>query len=310
MIEIIGGGKTGYNLHCALKKNDIESTFYYFDNEYGQKKQGGKKVTEFDIWAYRETGLNRLIVSSETAFVYFREYLKPIFPNHYFLRDKGNYNEISAELSVSVIPKVDVKDISYPIFVKPLQSGENKVPFKTKIVNCSKGLDELERYIKHCSIQKYLSPKLYEQIDIGGYFTGSYHDLISFKEENQYPTGVAAFVTYHESDTVNELKFKISQFLNKLNYRGFVELEFQKCIESNKIYLMDINPRPWGSFFYYLESVTNLREVICNEEPVSLSMKKAWINMPRLILANINGNFGGPALKYLFSKNVCYEPYF
>lgn len=88
-----------------------------------------------------------------------------------------------------------------------------------------------------------------------------------------------------------------------------MELEFKIHKFNKVVYLMDINPRPWGWFYYYTSSVKNLRDVLFNNENPVINLKKSWVNLPRLILSNVNGNLNNPSISDIITNKICYEPY-
>ncbi len=306
MITILGGAKTGYNLYLLLKKNNIPSTFYYFKNEYGANKNGGKPVEKFK----EQQAVDEVIVSSERAFVHFKKELEPRLTQHYYLRDKANIPAIAEALNVNTIGELSLDNIIYPAFVKPKQSGEGKVPFKTRLIENRNDLNGISSYINDCSIQRFLDSKDYKQISIAGYFTDTSDSLISVKQLNQYPLGVSSYVKFYIDTHIEDLKRDITNYLNSLNFRGFVELEFKIHKFDKVVYLMDINPRPWGWFYYYTSSVKNLRDVLFNNENPVINLKKSWVNLPRLILSNLKGNLNNPPVSEIVSNKICYEPYF
>src|SRR5690606_11846988 len=143
------------------------------------------------------------------------------------------------------------------------------VPFKTKIILNENDLNKYSQFLDQCFIQEYLDEKYFDQIDIGGFFTGEKQSLICFKEMNQFPRGVASYVTRFSSNGSLMLIQNITNFLNEINFRGFIELEFKRNIETDKFILMDLNPRPWGCLYYYISSVKNLHDVIYfNKTPI------------------------------------------
>jgi hypothetical protein len=306
VIHILGGAKTGYNLHLQFKNHNIPSTFYYFKDEYGANKNGGKPVEEF----VSQRVVGEVIVSSERAFVHFKKELEPRLTQHYYLRDKANIPAIAEALNVNTIGEMSLDSIIYPVFVKPKHSGEGKVPFKTKLVSNDEELSKVFKHLDDCILQHYLSPREFRQIDIGGYFTGKSSSIISFVEKNQYPIGIASYIKHYESNSIDLLKDELTKLLNSLNYRGFIEVEFKQNKFNDQYYLMDVNPRPWGCFYYYISAVNNIRDVILKGSDPEIELKKSWINLPRLVLSNLNGRFVNPSLKELMQRKISYEPLF
>lgn len=306
VIHILGGAKTGYNLHLQFKNHNIPSTFYYFKNEYGANKNGGKPVEKFKS----QQAVDEVIVSSERAFVYFKDLLYEDMKTHYYLRDKSNLYEIADKLKVKVISEYTLDSFEFPIFIKPKHSGEGKVPFKTKLVSNDEELSKVFKHLDDCILQHYLSPREFRQIDIGGYFTGKSSSIISFVEKNQYPIGIASYIKHYESNSIDLLKDELTKLLNSLNYRGFIEVEFKQNKFNDQYYLMDVNPRPWGCFYYYISAVNNIRDVILKGSDPEIELKKSWINLSRLVLSNLNGRFVNPSLKELMQRKISYEPLF
>ncbi|MFW5886686.1 MAG: hypothetical protein ACOCUL_02910 [Bacteroidota bacterium] len=307
MYIIIGGAKTAYNLYKLFQRNNIDAVFYYFKGEFGAKKAGGKPIHLLDDKVINN---GNIIVSSETAFVYLREKLHNKLPAHYYLRDKNNYPKIAEKLGIETIKEYSPGTIVFPVFLKPRQSGEGKVPFKTKLITTNEELIKHDQYLNYCTLQEYLTSKEYKQISIAGYFTGSADSLISVKQLNQYPLGVSSFVSYFSNSQLKQLKEFLSDYLKTLDYKGFIEVEFKWNINTGKFILMDINPRPWGWFYYYTSAVKNLKQVIKLNEQPAINIQKSWVNLPRLVLSNLKGKFINPPVKDFITNKICYEPYF
>lgn len=305
-INIIGGGKTGYNLYKVFTANNIDSQFFYFKNEFGANKNGGVAIDMIHNYSLEEN----IIITSETAFEYFKDKFKSTHPQLYYLRNKKNYKAISEHLKTKTINEINLDNISYPVFMKPKESGTKKVPFKTKIIRNAKEFKLNSKYLSDCFVQEYLDNNNYDQIDIGGYFTGHKDSLVSFKEKNQYPEGVASYITLYTSENCERIRENIAYFLNTLSFRGFVEIEFKRNKINDDFFLMDINPRPWGSFFFYLSAIKNLREVLYLNELPDLVLADSWINIPRLIMSNLKGRNTNPPIKHILMNKISYEPYY
>ena len=211
---------------------------------------------------------------------------------------------------MNTIGELSPDNVIYPAFVKPKQSGEGKVPFKTRLIENQKDLIAISSYINDCSIQRFLDTKNYKQISIAGYFAGTSDSLISVKQLNQYPLGVSSYVKFYIDTQIEDLKINITNYLNSLNFRGFVELEFKIHKFDKIVYLMDINPRPWGWFYYYASAIINLYDLMLHNKLPIIELKKSWVNLPRLILSNLKGNFNNPSVSDIIANKICYEPYF
>ena len=305
MIHIIGGSKTGYNLYQYLKSKKIgKAMLYYFPKEYSAKKRKGQP---FEEW--RKVNNTKIIISSETAFNHLPESYRDDLSTHYFVRNKENFAKIVNHINANYIRSFTLSDVQFPVALKPKDAMEKKVPFKIKKIKTLKELETCIQYLPDCIMQPYLNDGEYLQIAIAGYFDGYSSSLIAVEQKNHYPKGISAFVI----DKTNENRVminNITDYLNKISYKGFIELEFKKHKESGEYYLMDINPRPWGWFYYYLDGMKNFKEHLETNEPIKVELRKVWVNFPRLVLSCLKGNLSTPSLLDFIKGKICYEPYF
>lgn len=308
-IVILGGGKTAYNLYKTLIKLNINPICYNFLGEYMRKKNIGLSFE--NEWQ----GLNsfskesKIIITSETVFSFLPEEDRVQFKQEYFLRDKLNLAEIAPRINLHSIKEIDVlsDELVFPIAVKPKESAGKKVNFKFKVINNKSELDELSSVFEHCLFQPYLDPKKFKQIAFAGYFTGDSNSLIVVQQLNQYPIGVSSYVEL--TNQYNKYLDEISSFLNEINYKGFIELEC-KVSKEGEIFLLDINPRTWGWFYFYLSGVLNFDEVILKEAKPQLEIKSGWVNLPRLMMSNLQGRIVNPSIIDVILNKLVYEPYF
>lgn len=303
--SIIGGAKTAANLKAFLDKNNITNQVCFFKGEYAAKRKIGQ--------LFNQTVLEQLencIITSETAFQHIPKSKRGFYKNHYYLRDKRNLHAIAKKIEVNFIIELNKNDqLSFPIIAKPEESSAGKVPFKFKVIHNQKELNAMNKLIDNCILQPYLDKKNYNQLAVAGYFDGTQGSLMAVKQFSQYPIGVSALVVNFTDDYQNVIQ-NVSDFLNEIGYKGFIEFEFKENKSDGALYLMDINPRTWGWSNYYLEGIQNFPAVLEGKEPVQLKLKKAWINTPRWILSLRNGTFKRPKLKWLIKNDISYEPYF
>lgn len=308
MINIIGGKKVAVNLYKVLQNHSIESKLFYFENEQASKKKGFLSIEFFKDLLEKEN--STLIVTSETAFNHLKQYNLKQFESHFYLRGKKNIGQISKEINALEVPVVDPdkENDLFPFIAKPSTSASD-VPFKIKIVSNASELKEVESYFPNCVLQKYLDKDEYFQIAVAGYFTGHPDSFISVKQLNQYPVGISSHVMVtHEYE---DLKKDIANYLNKLSFTGFIELEFKiSRTEKRQIYLIDVNPRLWGWSYYYISTIQNMNGVIFNGEKPALNLKKEWINPPRYFFSLLNFNVSFPKVQNLLSNKISFEPFF
>lgn len=306
MINIISGGKTGYNLLVFLEKLGVDARLYFLPGEYSQKRKVGEPLQNL---VFDDNAKASFIITSETAFQTIQEQFEDNFKIHYFLRDKGNLDNIAQSIGTSSIEELSPNLVlDFPIIAKPKESSAGKVSFKFKVIYNNEELKSINKYVSDCFLQPFLSSENYKQIAIAGYFDGSSKSLIGVEQLSQYPKGVSAYVE-DKTDLFEYEIERVSNYLNQLEYRGFIEFEFKQNIANLQLFLMDINPRPWGWFYFYLSRVENFPKVLSGDEYVQLTDKKAWINTPRLIMANLKGEFQLPNFKFVIKNQLVYEPY-
>lgn len=309
MIYILGGAKTGYNLYKKLQSCAIDCELYYFQDEYASKKKQGKPIECFFNKDIKTIELKNIFLTSEKAFVNTKSVLQDNFPNHFYLRDKLNLPAISKKIKTNFIQEFDLNDYQFPIAAKPKESSSGKVDFKFKKINNQTELDSIMPVIEHVILQPYLEETDYDQVAIAGYFDSTSNSLIAVTQIAHYPKGISAYVIDQTNKFQDTIK-QITQFLNEINYRGFIEFEFKYHRGKKELFIMDINPRTWGWFYYYLSAVKNLKEVLTENKNIDLSLKKAWVNPPRLAMANLKGEMKYPNIKDVLSNSICYEPMF
>ncbi len=145
----------------------------------------------------------------------------------------------------------------YPILLKWREKiiDNKNLPFsKIKICNSNEELNLILEDIKKDNyqnedilVQKYIPGNNDFQYSVGGvYSSGMSLAKVVVKQVSQYPQGISARVITVDNDISKKLEAISENFVFELNYSGFLELEFKVDAKTQEIYLLDINPRPWG----------------------------------------------------------------
>src|SRR5690554_3183328 len=237
-ITIVGGAKTGYNLYRFLEKEDIASSLYYFPNEFSENKGIGQA---FNNNKKSIIDSKNILVSSETAFDHLSKLQLPSLSNHYFLRDKTNISLIAQEIKTNYIPELALDNLTFPLAVKPRDSMTKRVPFKFKRIETRKEFEELGSIADACLLQPYLEDRNYRQVAIAGYYNGHKNSLVAVEQKNHYPKGISAYV-FDKTSENSSLIQDIESYLLKIGYKGFIEFEFKRKIDTGEYFLMDVNP--------------------------------------------------------------------
>lgn len=116
-------------------------------------------------------------------------------------------------------------------------------------------------------------------------------------QKRQFPKGITSFVTEYDGVLKEKLRSAALELLKKTNYSGFAEAEFKVDEGNNKVYLIEVNPRPWGWI-----KATKKRLVFPNFAPyndfkINWDEPVVWVNLLRDVAAimqrikNIRSNF-------------------
>lgn len=147
-------------------------------------------------------------------------------------------------------------DIVFPVVIKPkIKRGSSIVP-KIAIIKDNKSLIEYYRIAKKGDldrkdllIQQYIPGNNRYEYGYGGYFKNGKAVLdIVFLQLRQYPQGVSCYACEADNlDDVVSIKKLVEPFLKSTQYSGFLQFDIKKHPDSGSFYILDVNPRPWGS---------------------------------------------------------------
>ena len=177
--------------------------------------------------------------------------------------NKINTYHICEKLGIN-IPKTfypkdldDIKktQINYPVIIKPAVMHTFYKKTKKKVFLCNNDSDLISNYLKaikiipnsEIMIQEIINGSSDNQYSVCFYFSDKI-PVVSLlaKRKRQHPIDFGNATTFAETtfepmniytDAVKLLKY--------VNYEGIAEVEFKKDDKSNKLYLLEVNPRTW-----------------------------------------------------------------
>lgn len=150
----------------------------------------------------------------------------------------------------------DINSIEYPVAVKPNIKHGNSPIKKINFVNSKNELKTLMDYAKanqlsadQLIVQKCVAGNNGAEYGYGGYFRdGKAINDVYFLQARQYPQGVCCYtIELTDEDIKSEIAEQVQRFIINLKYTGFIQFDLKKDSNTGKIYVLDINPRPWGS---------------------------------------------------------------
>lgn len=186
------------------------------------------------------------------------------YEDYSLLNNKTSLYELAKELSILVPEKFETLDeANIPYIVKPTNLSSAKGVI---YVNNLKDKPKINTY-KDIIIQQYI-----KGVGVGYSFycwEGKIINGYGHKRLAEYPiTGGSSAYRRHYDD--NRMYTIAKKIVSSLNYSGFAMFEF-KLTSDNKLYLLEVNPRIWGSINQGLANGYNYFEKILG--PVKVTQK-------------------------------------
>ena len=121
-------------------------------------------------------------------------------------------------------------------------------------------------------------------------------ELVGFKELTPYRGGWCGNEVYADSFShdvrlrARDMTFKFGEELRKLGYRGYFELDFLRDLDSDELYLGEVNPRVTGA-----SAMTNLAAFAHADAPLFLFHLLEWSNVEfELDVEELNERWADP----------------
>lgn len=177
------------------------------------------------------------------------------------------YSEIENKenLEFPLIFKLDTKKINAPKNpIGKIKIIRNEIEFHNLMIEIEK--DPLIK--DEIVIQSYIDGDNSNQYSYGGYFKGGNEVAgIVVNQIRQFPQGVSCFVVETvDCNVISEITKHVTRFAEGLSYSGFLEMEFK--LFNNTMYLMDINPRPWGWVSILGRKYSNFHQLLDDKDVV------------------------------------------
>lgn len=266
--------KTNTNIICVGRKDDIG-----LNSKYGTKHIAESKESIMEIVntiCKQSTEKPKGYICSDQYLTLLTEECPEVFNNIKFIgpnletykliNNKDAIIKYCKELNINTPRTFEFKDIDkvskneFPLIIKwktkEINPLSNPVG-KTKLISNKKEFNILKNEVTACKCrisfnqlfaQSYVRGDNSNQFSFGGYFLGGEEKAgVVVNQIRQYPQGISSFVKETNDKTIEEnIRVLVNSFVKSLKYTGFLEIEFKVDNKSGKIYLLDINPRPWG----------------------------------------------------------------
>lgn len=233
----------------------------------------------FNVFPRDVQSVRKLMIKTETYQL--AHSVDILYPKSVLLSDKNIQFE---ELNYPQIVKWN-RDIC--LFEKPR--------FKTTCVQNTMELRDLinklsEKEKEALVSQDYLGSDLRNNFSYGAYvFDGEVKMDICVNEVRHFRSGVSSVVEEYTGSFATEIRNAAFALIYQTQFTGFLDVEFK--IKGDKLYLLEVNPRPFGFIKIMKKKYPDLIPVVMGEKAESFKNKKPvkWINFLRdmvLILKN------------------------
>lgn len=215
-------------------------------------------------------------------------------------RDAGVSVPMRATLEAVVAGAVEM---GFPLVVKPreksLFAADDGVGKIRVVPNCDE-LTDVARGIEACGAtttayecEPYITGSNWNEIGYGGYVTGGTMLAdIAVRQFKQYPQGVAcAAVEVDDGDLLHRVRAEARKLIEISAYTGFIQFDMKVDEALDALYVLDVNPRPWGSVGALLRKYPDLERCISEGEPAkSIDKPLYWHSPLKEILARGNSS--------------------
>jgi predicted ATP-grasp superfamily ATP-dependent carboligase len=140
----------------------------------------------------------------------------------------------------------------YPVILK-WKTDVAKRAFKTIVVKEKQHFHRLkQRYLEQTDdiiVQSYLTNK--RSIAWAAYCNkGEPLKQVVVDQIRQYPVGLTNCVVDYKREKKEQILSFCSEIVRNFVYTGFIEIEFLQDRDNLQLYLLEVNPRPWGWIDY------------------------------------------------------------
>ena len=194
-------------------------------------------------------------------------------------------------------------EMRFPLVVKPrekslfaLDDGVGKIC----IVSDRAELEEVAGKVVTCGVvttayecEPYIAGSNWNEIGYGGYaVNGVMLADIAVRQFKQYPQGIAcAAIEVTDPALLHRVRNESHKLLAANGYTGFIQFDMKIDEASDILYVLDVNPRPWGSVGILLRKYPDFAHCVSNGCPAVSRVKPLYWHSPlKEILANGNSS--------------------
>ncbi|MBQ5956044.1 MAG: hypothetical protein IJL46_00570 [Clostridia bacterium] len=148
------------------------------------------------------------------------------------------------------------ENIVFPVAIKPnIKRGYSPIK-KVTVISDQKSLDEFLENARGLGltkeellVQQFIPGDNRFEYGYGGYFRDGNPIIdVVFQQLRQYPQGVSCYTCeVMDATECARVRTLVAPFLKATSYCGFLQFDIKKHGQTEELYVLDVNPRPWGS---------------------------------------------------------------
>ncbi len=200
-----------------------------------------------------------LLVQCDTAILSRMHFSSPSLDTLWLFADKVRLQEFCQRINLKMPYSTTLSNVCVmdnPLVIKPaVKAGISKVG-KINVINTQDDLVKLKNKILDLGedpndyiVQPFIQGNNGYEYGYGGYFCEGKPTIdIYFYQLRQYPQGVCCHtLEILDENLKKNIRETVTPFLVSTKYSGFIQFDIKQDAENLQLYVLDINPRPWGS---------------------------------------------------------------
>lgn len=183
-------------------------------------------------------------------------------------------------------------EIAFPIVVKPrektlfaVDDGVGKIRIaedRSTLEDVARGVESCGAVLSAYECEPYISGSNWNEIGYGGYAAdGAMLADIVIRQFKQYPQGVAcAAIELDDTDLLHRVRYEARKLVESMGYTGFIQFDMKVDEVTNALYVLDVNPRPWGSVGVLLRKYPDLPRCVADRVAVGSTPRPLYWHSP------------------------------
>lgn len=275
--------------YYAVTANELENAFKAIREHEGQKSA---------LYICSDQYLS-ILIENKDKWDSFVELVGTDFEVLELINDKNTINVYCQKHGVRIPKSISFSDYKenpfFPAIIKwvekRIETAVNPIG-KVKICRNNTEFEAIVRTINESGIQEselfvqtYIEGRNDYQFSVGGYYqNGEVLADVVVNQIKQYPQGISAEVVTVSGPICNHLHTITRSFARELLYSGFLEVEYKIDSDTGDIYLLDVNPRPWGWVSILGTVYKDFYRVLEGRKPEAEFQNAVWKSPMRILM--------------------------